>query len=1428
MPYPGLRPFEAEDQPLFFGREAQIGAMLRQLEDHKFCAVVGSSGSGKSSLVRAGLLPAVREGFLLEDKNWLILMIKPGHQPYLRLASELSAAMGPPDSASDPRKQNTAAGENPILAMLRKTDCGFLDALNRLRVSNKTMVVVDQFEEFFAFRRENTRAEEVASRDESAAFVNMLLRSCSDASARVWVVLTMRSDFIGDCEAFLGLPEVISQSQFLVPRLDRRQMEDAIKLPGEVTGAAFKPFTFEEGLVNRIINDAGDRPDQLPLMQHALMRTWKLAAQGHTLNGAPVELKHGDYDTAGKIEQALSLHADSAWNQIKHDANKADIARSLFLLLCDVSPDGQITRRRPQLSEVKAVTGASVVEIGDIIRLFKEDDRNFLLLNEQISSDAYVDISHEALLRQWHLFATDWLAEERNDVFDLKLLTGLSIDKSGGLLSRGQVDRLRPWRKKVSAEWAQRYVSRAEWIRALKFYDDSQREVERLARKKRNNVLLIGATLLLATLVSWVLMFRARQARDTAEEAKGVAEAAQQKLEDTNKELKDTNTELDNEKKKAVQLARQEKEARLALENAIGSAKAQALWHPLLFSDPAARASENNALLSLAKADPKIRETFLQQIITHESLAKRFVLNPDAVVAAAVGLSPKIRKSLSNAIPPTQGEKNTSVEIKLARELLTVFLNAGPMDRLIAEIKASRDRNRLLALGQRLAVMASRLPDTQGTVNRLLAEIKTSGDPNQRDALAQGLAAMAPKLSDTEAASIIDPLLAAIKGTTNSVSLRGLGQALGVVTGKLPDKQAAMVVDRLLAEIKTSRDPDQHQALAQGLATVVPKLSDTQAASIFDPLLAAIKGTTNSVSLRGLGQALGAVTGKLPDKQAAMVVDRLLEEIKTSRDPDQHQALAQGLATMVPKLSDTEVTSIIDTLLAAIKSTTNSVSLRGLGQALGIVTGKLPDKQAAMVLDRLEEIKASGDPNQRHAFAQGLAALAPKLSDTQAASIFDSLLAAIKGTTNSVSLRGLGQALGAVTGKLPDKQAAMVVDRLLEEIKTSRDPDQHQALAQGLATMVPKLSDTEVTSIIDTLLAAIKSTTDAGLLRALGQSLFAMVPKLSDTEVTSIIDTLLAAIKSTTDAGLLRALGQSLLVIMPKLSDRQAVATIDTLFAVIKGLPDPEQSRAIQQEFAYFEQRFQASQAFAALGDGLAAATGKLSDRQAAVPIFHQLLAQIKTAPSTRQIDAFGQGLVVLAEKIADTQPAGSIADSLIGAIKDTVNQAQFRVLGQGLRRLGGKIPDNQAVSLAEKLIEAIKRTVNPGQIQSFDQGLTEVAFRISVKLEATVMARTLILAIQKAQDAAQIDVFGRALVPIAARMKPSEALTRDLIEVLKYPNVPREDLLESMRKQFPNMPPAEKGLWATVDWISGKRFPGVDLDASPTSVAESTQALLE
>jgi Novel STAND NTPase 1 len=504
--------------------------MLRQLEDYRFVAVVGSSGSGKSSLVRAGLLPAIREGFLLGCTDWLLLVIRPGREPYRHLASSLSRALASLEGDAEDR----------LLTRLRKSDRGLFEALGESGLSPeiRVMVVIDQFEELFAFRRATAIRGDVAARDKAAGFVSMLLRTASDSEARVWVVLTMRSEFIGDCETFLGLPEAISRSQFLVPRLDRGHMEEAIRRPGEVREAAFRPFTFEEGLVNCMINEAGDRSDQLPLLQHALMRTWKSAVERAGKEGSAVLLTNDDYRKSGGIDEALSLHADAAWKTIANDPHKASIARQLFLLLCDISPDGQIIHRRPKVAEVEAVTEAGVGEIEEVVRLFQDDDRNFLLppREEKLSSETCLDVSHEALLRQWQLFANDWLVEERSNAEELRRLVqqaSLRRKGKGGVLGPQDLERIRDWRERISPKWALRYVTEKTWDEVVAFVRESETEAEgkrlaeaRQAQVRKTLLRLLGFVLVATTIVS-VGFCRQAQTKAVAEErAKKNAEEA--------------------------------------------------------------------------------------------------------------------------------------------------------------------------------------------------------------------------------------------------------------------------------------------------------------------------------------------------------------------------------------------------------------------------------------------------------------------------------------------------------------------------------------------------------------------------------------------------------------------------------------------------------------------------------------------------------------------------------------------------------------------------------------------------------------------------------------------------------------------------------------------------------------------------------------
>jgi hypothetical protein len=226
-PFPGLRPFEADEEHLFFGREGQSEEILRRLRQHRFPAVVGSSGSGKSSLIRAGLLPYLYGGFLADgSSHWRVAIFRPGGNPIGNLAAALNdpSVLGKPTAGAD------AAREDAMLleVSLRRGSLGLVEVvrLARLPERDQVLVVVDQFEELFRF----ANATDKPSRDEdAAAFVKLLLEASSQRDIPIYVVLTMRSDFIGDCalsrparggdERTLSHPADDSRA---APRRDRR------------------------------------------------------------------------------------------------------------------------------------------------------------------------------------------------------------------------------------------------------------------------------------------------------------------------------------------------------------------------------------------------------------------------------------------------------------------------------------------------------------------------------------------------------------------------------------------------------------------------------------------------------------------------------------------------------------------------------------------------------------------------------------------------------------------------------------------------------------------------------------------------------------------------------------------------------------------------------------------------------------------------------------------------------------------------------------------------------------------------------------------------------------------------------------------------------------------------------------------------------
>jgi WD40 repeat protein len=507
-PFPGLRPFKSDEDAIFFGRHEQVNDMLQRLETCRLLTVVGASGCGKSSLVRAGLLPALQEGLLFgTGSDWTMVTLKPDSTPYHELAKALSDTL--------PRPGSSESGEwrSDIQAMLLSGDNGLIRVINEagLPPGSNVLLLVDQFEELFRFRsgactqgQDNAERQHAIyeERNTANAFVNLLLETVRRQSGSedlsgwrnggmtaglmpkhpIFVVLTMRSEFLGHCDAFLGLPEAVSHSQFLTPRMTRDQLKDAIVCPLQLFGARA-----HTALVNRILNDVGTDPDSLPLMQHALLRTWQNAKE-RSEEGPPeskqkVELTTVDYEKAGGLQRALSLHADEACAELGEDLTQGEsyrrIAQQLFLLLCHQTGEGVMVRNPIQVSEAAAAAGVSAEAIMHVAAVFAKEGRNFITFSSDghnLTKESSLDISHESLIRNWDTFK-GWLKTEGKSAADYTwLLQAAERWQAGGDLFHGANLRIAlAWQQKArpSACWAARYGG--DFDLAMHFLEESKK-----------------------------------------------------------------------------------------------------------------------------------------------------------------------------------------------------------------------------------------------------------------------------------------------------------------------------------------------------------------------------------------------------------------------------------------------------------------------------------------------------------------------------------------------------------------------------------------------------------------------------------------------------------------------------------------------------------------------------------------------------------------------------------------------------------------------------------------------------------------------------------------------------------------------------------------------------------------------------------------
>jgi WD40 repeat protein/serine/threonine protein kinase/DNA-binding XRE family transcriptional regulator len=415
-PYKGLRAFNQFDAADFFGREALTQQLLARLGEEgdltRFLAVSGPSGSGKSSVVKAGLIPALKEGALPGSEDWFIVELVPGSNPLQELEVALLKIAVHPSSR--------------LIEKLKKDRRGLLRAVDRCLPDNpavELVIVIDQFEELF------TLVQEEATRTH---ILDNLVTATLDEHSRVRIVLTLRADFLDRPLNYVDFGELMRQrTEFVLP-LTMDELEKAIVSPAERVG-----LKIEAGVVSAILHDLGDQPGSLPLLQYALTELFE-KRQGNTVTKTV-------YQSVGGVLGALGRRAEDVFTGL--DSVSQNAACQLFLRLITLGEGVEDTRRRVLRSELESLakqetneTGSGLTEVNLVLDAFGKA-RLLSFDRDPLTRESTVEIAHEALIHKWARLR-DWLAESREELRIHRQLTLVSREwanahQDSGFLATG-------------------------------------------------------------------------------------------------------------------------------------------------------------------------------------------------------------------------------------------------------------------------------------------------------------------------------------------------------------------------------------------------------------------------------------------------------------------------------------------------------------------------------------------------------------------------------------------------------------------------------------------------------------------------------------------------------------------------------------------------------------------------------------------------------------------------------------------------------------------------------------------------------------------------------------------------------------------------------------------------------------------------------
>ena len=488
-PYKGLAAFDEQDADVFFGRQRQVERLWEMLRDLRtkttvnrstvrLLPILGPSGCGKSSVARAGLIAELARKPLPGANNCRVMVLTPGAEPVESLAFALARTV-----TGEPAPLEKA-GEFERRLRTRK-DTGECDGLRSIvsmlpdRSTSPVFLLVDQFEEVFSL---------CDSAEQRATFIELLLYAAKDPAGHTSVIITLRSDFIGETHDHHDLNQIIAEQGVLIPAMNDLELREAIKRPAEEAG-----FEFDDDFLNRMIDTTKDREGALPLLQFALTRVWK----GIQADQKPAETLH----EIGGVGGALAGEAQRVYESLSE--NDQEIARRAFLAMVQIGDGARLTRRRASVRSMVRVND-DIRHVHTVLSHFASPETRLVTLHGEADGDYAAEITHESLIDHWPQLQ-QWLDVSRDDIrfqrrVDVAAQDWSERGRPAGLLWRTpDLDLLRELQAEVDLTQLQ-----AEFFEA----SDAQEKTEALRRRGRTRIYqggsaIIAALAIVASFFAW-------------------------------------------------------------------------------------------------------------------------------------------------------------------------------------------------------------------------------------------------------------------------------------------------------------------------------------------------------------------------------------------------------------------------------------------------------------------------------------------------------------------------------------------------------------------------------------------------------------------------------------------------------------------------------------------------------------------------------------------------------------------------------------------------------------------------------------------------------------------------------------------------------------------------------------------------------------